>query len=249
MIGNKAKMKISGKVIKVELIETTDYKYFKYRKGNRHVSATKLSTMIEKIKKKNCLMDNPILVDDNFEVIDGQHRLEACKVLKIPVVYKVAIEEYVDNDVALIQTNSAWNIYDYFDHYIAYGNGNYTLVKQFADKNSLSLPLAVRLCCSRRYNTTWIANGELNVDRIHFAKSFINILDKLDFLDFARTREFISAMRKIVVNEQFDLNRFEEQVDAYPERFVQKMNSQEYVKMIEEIYNHKKKHTNHVRFY
>ena len=63
-------IKISDKVI----YETTDYDMFKQLLGNRDPRQEK--AVIDSINKVGYLFD-PILCNENYEIIDGQNRLEA----------------------------------------------------------------------------------------------------------------------------------------------------------------------------
>ena len=68
---------------------TKDYKTFKHASFNRELSNSNLKKLIKLNQKKNRLHLFPIIVDKNFVVIDGQHRLAACIELGCPVHYLV----------------------------------------------------------------------------------------------------------------------------------------------------------------
>ena len=57
---------------------TEDLSIFKTLKGNREVKENRKQTLIESIDKHGYIT-NPIIVNERFEVIDGQGRLAACK--------------------------------------------------------------------------------------------------------------------------------------------------------------------------
>ena len=55
------------------------------------------------IKKNNLLRVNPIIVDRKMNVIDGQHRLEACKILKEGIYYM--LDDHISQaDIAALTT-------------------------------------------------------------------------------------------------------------------------------------------------
>lgn len=66
--------------------ETTDYDKFSFIEGNRGLDHIK--RVQESIKNVGFLWQ-PILVNERFQIIEGQHRFVACKNLNIPVLYIV----------------------------------------------------------------------------------------------------------------------------------------------------------------
>lgn len=70
-----------------KLLFTTNYDMFQLSKQNRIVNKEHLRTLINAIEKNNQLDVNPIIVNSEFEVINGQHRLLAAKHLNVPIYY------------------------------------------------------------------------------------------------------------------------------------------------------------------
>ena len=68
-----------------QIHSTSDYSIFKILKGNRAVSELHVRRLAEAIKEKD--LQIPIIVDDNLYILDGQHRLEAYKIVGNPVPY------------------------------------------------------------------------------------------------------------------------------------------------------------------
>ena len=71
-----------------QLHETKDYKEFSYYKFNRDIDKRKVAKLKKSIQKTGQVI-NPITVSLEGKVIDGQHRLEALKEMKMPVYYVV----------------------------------------------------------------------------------------------------------------------------------------------------------------
>lgn len=89
-------------------IETEHYSRFKFLKENRPLAHR--PKLIESIKTHGLLM--PIDVDDQFNIIDGQHRFEACRTLGVPVKYRVV--NYGRNELFEINnTQQRWDFYDW----------------------------------------------------------------------------------------------------------------------------------------
>lgn len=126
----------------VEVNQTTDYKLFQDVKGNRSIFKPHLNRLIEAIDKKNLLPQNPIIVNEKMQVIDGQHRLKAAEALGLPIYYIVlkgaTLEEVVVNNA----NNRQWGTHDYMESYIAMGRKEYMILKEFANEYRISVPIA-----------------------------------------------------------------------------------------------------------
>ena len=66
-----------------EMFRTTDYDAFKRVLGNRKVLEDRVSKILASFDKIGYI-PVPIIVNEKFEVIDGQGRLEACKRRGLP---------------------------------------------------------------------------------------------------------------------------------------------------------------------
>lgn len=82
--------------------KTKDYSKFKLLCGNRPIDRYHLKKLKESINKNNHLNLHPIIVNDNFEIIDGQHRLEAARQLDVDIFF---IKSSVIKDDHLIDCN------------------------------------------------------------------------------------------------------------------------------------------------
>ena len=66
---------------------TSDYDQFTYLVGNRDIVNKHVKSLSAEIDNRD--LEIPIIVNEKMEVCDGQHRLEAYKVLGKPVPYIV----------------------------------------------------------------------------------------------------------------------------------------------------------------
>lgn len=71
-----------------EVKMTKDYMRFKRIKGNRKLYPGHVEYLRQVLlDKPDMLSYNPILVNERFEIIDGQHRLIAAEKAEVPVYY------------------------------------------------------------------------------------------------------------------------------------------------------------------
>lgn len=119
--------------------QTTDYSMFKRHPNNRAINALNVDKIKRSIQVKNLLEYRPIIVDKNMQIIDGQHRLEAAKILNLPVFYQVQ-EQTGTEDIFLLNANQkAWNNEDFNNYYASKGIESYVKLKSFMEKSGLPL--------------------------------------------------------------------------------------------------------------
>jgi ParB-like chromosome segregation protein Spo0J len=91
-----------------KILETKDYKVFKYLKGNRTIQQSWVRKLVELIKERD--LQIPIIVDETMKVLDGQHRLEAYKIVGHPVKYIIKDRFALDEVRALNSNNKKWRL-------------------------------------------------------------------------------------------------------------------------------------------
>ena len=104
--------KIIGKVY-----ETTDYEKFTFVVGNRAVKTkgVKWTTLLESIKEHGQL--EPALVNERFEVINGQHRLICCKELGVPFKYTFGEFNATGEIIGEANRSTKWGLREYINFY------------------------------------------------------------------------------------------------------------------------------------
>lgn len=116
----------------IEVFETNDYGLFKRLKGNRDVNNVK--GIVRSIKQVGYIM-NPIIVNENMEVIDGQNRIEALQQLELPVHYYVVNGATIDTARALNLGRANWKPLDYAKSYAEEGDTSYQLLIKILDES------------------------------------------------------------------------------------------------------------------
>ena len=79
---------------------TADYSAFKKLTGNRDILENRKNLIISSINERGWIR-NPVVVNDNMEIIDGQGRFEALKELGLPIEYVVAHGATISDCIAL----------------------------------------------------------------------------------------------------------------------------------------------------
>ena len=112
--------------------ETNNHDMFKKIIGNRDISRLNINRLKRSFAEKQ--LQVPLIVNELSQVIDGQHRLEVCRELGLPVHY-IQVDGYTLEDVMRANSISRqWNLNDCVDSYCDLGNVNYKTYRDFKNK-------------------------------------------------------------------------------------------------------------------
>ena len=126
------KMGESSPILPPRILYTKEYSKFFILAENRFIRQSHVDLLIQSIKKKNYLHNEPIKVASNYEIIDGQHRFKAAKALNTWIYYII-----VDDDVDFILLNNHrrnWKNDDHLHYFSAKGLPHYIYLKNFCEK-------------------------------------------------------------------------------------------------------------------
>ncbi len=119
--------------------KTTNYDMFHLRDDNRKVvDKVYLESLVDSIRSKNLLELRPIYVNAKMEVIDGQHRLEACRQIGCDVYY-IVDKELESEDIIRLNVNKAWKPENYLNYYVQNCNPHYIEFERFMKYHHLSI--------------------------------------------------------------------------------------------------------------
>lgn len=178
-------MSILSTEAKEKMYRTTDYDGFKRVIGNRRVLEERVSKILASFDKIGYI-PVPIIVNENYEVIDGQGRLEACKRRGYPVNYIVKPGLRIEDCIIMNINATPWKPLDYVECYAETGNSNYQFIIDLLGKLQMEYGVkAVNLnnICTALYSTkrapgTAIKNGRLRVTKEMYDSAY-------DYLSFA----------------------------------------------------------------
>lgn len=126
------------------IYETTDYGKFKVLCGNRFVDHSDM--IVESIKSVG-LLNSPIIVNDKYEIIDGQNRFDACRKLNLPIRYIIEPDYGINECIAMNSVSKNWHIADYVKCYADLGNPHYKYASEacmkYGDKLNITTVLAI----------------------------------------------------------------------------------------------------------
>ena len=232
----------------MQVKSTYNYDAFKFVDRNRPIRQNHVETIISWFKA-NFMMDLfPAVVNKKMEVMDGQHRILACKAMNLPVYYQIG-EDITEEMIPDINAcHRKWDVSDYCNFYAKGGNDNYKRLISISEKHNLPISVTVKLL----YNgsrSLWplIRTGRLVVsehqdDELIFQykeiKSFLKDILKSDDKAFLATDKFTGALMNVLRKVDFD--RFFMRLKMSPSKVHICSSTKDYEMMLDNIYKHKR---------
>ena len=136
-------MNIKNSRIVGNIYETVDYSIFKRLPSNRDVLQARLKKLIESFSIREIM--NPIVVTKNYEIIDGQGRFEAKKILNRPIQYIIDESATIEDCRRLNAYNTPWTINDYVKSLADGGNDNCQRLLECSEELGISIARCLRL--------------------------------------------------------------------------------------------------------
>lgn len=158
---------------------TDDLSIFKTLEGNRDVKERRKQFLIESIDK-NGYITNPIIVNERYEVIDGQGRLEACKELGCAIDYVIVPNIGIKECMVLNMNAKNWGIIDFIESYARQGSEDY---KRILELSKMGFGVRTYMYANGIYGGTTIAEKTIKEGRAKSSeKAFRKAKEALEFL-------------------------------------------------------------------
>jgi hypothetical protein len=238
--------------------KTYDLSMFKSIDGNRVPNLQHIKRLASSVKEYG-MKCNPIIVNERYEVIDGQHRLAAAKEAET-FVYYIMIKGYTLSEVHTLNLNQKnWTKKDFMDGYADMGIESYIKLRHFVNKNDDFLfSDCIGLCSNissglggssiiRRHRNS----GTYNVSEVfeegtwkgkdfNLAQEWANKIRMIKpYYNGYNRSSFVGVMITLFQNEKFDFNEFMHKVRLQPTALVDCANREQYRTLIEDIYNYR----------
>jgi hypothetical protein len=244
---------------------TNDYSKFKNLLGNRNVNMLHLQRLINSMKKE--YLFSPILVNEKYEIIDGQHRYNAAKTLKLPINF-IIIKDYGLKEVQTLNTNNKnWNKKDYLEAYCDLGNENYIKMKKFM---SMFPDFSLSVCEQLITNLTGGINnssrdkdingkeagrkrkfeeGELKIDSLFSGiKRAKEVLKYKPYYDGYNRMVFVKSIISLLKNNNFNNDEKIHKIQLFPSMINHCISESQYKQMLEDVYNYKRRKKVSIRY-
>lgn len=213
-------------------IESTSiYGLFKLMTGNRVINYNHVKELKRSMESHpELLPSNPIEVNENMYIIDGQHRWTACKELGMPVYY--IVNEGATLDATRIEnvTQRRWSLMDFAHSYAEGGNKDYkTFLRMVHDYPKVQASVIQMVCNGgNRHNSSGdFRRGEFVISDQEFATKTLARLNDIAEKAHTRLNTPMSTQLFFLIrdNKDFNYDHFMEKMEKESARDMFRMAS------------------------
>lgn len=248
--------------------QTNDYNLFKSLKGNRNVNKLHVQRLKESFKGDYLM--SPIIVNQNYEIIDGQHRFNAAKDLSLPVNF-IICNDYSLDEVKILNTNMKnWRKEDYLNAFCNLKYPEYLKFRNFmrqfptfgisaseailtgslsGAKRATDLKGEFTNTKSGAYTIKYFEQGDLVIPdwdySLECAEKIMMIKPYYDGFDRI---SFVRAMLGVFRIEYYNHSQFLDRLKSSPTALQHCANVTQYKLLIEDIYNFRSREKVSLRF-
>lgn len=257
-------MKFSNQVQTIENVnmvyKTKDLSIFKSISGNRNVNLQHVRRLVDSIGK-NGMLCSPIIVNEHYEVVDGQHRLLAAKELKCEI-YFIIMPGYRLSQVQHLNLNQKnWSKNDFMEGYASMGIVSYVKLKSFVEHNDdFTFNDCISLCNNGSSHNTYSLSQKYRADGKNMNQSQVfeegtwkgkdfelaqHLANKIrmikTYYEGYNRSAFVGTIIGLMLNKQFDFNEFMHKLRLQPTALVDCATREQCKTLIEDIYNYKRR--------
>jgi hypothetical protein len=228
---------------------TTDYSLFKPIDGNRSKNELHINRLMKSMSEN--YLFTVIIVNEKYEIIDGQHRFDVIQELKLPLNY-IVCKGYGLNEVHILNQNSkTWNADDYLAGYCNLGYEDYIKYAAFKEKYRLGHNETMSLLSGipSKVEIDTFYRGEFKVKSMRSAENIIEQILMIEpYYKSVRRRSFIYTMMSLLKNPSFEFSEFMQKLKIQPTALRDCTNVTNYKVLIEEIYNYRRREKVNLRY-
>jgi len=247
---------------------TKDYAIFKHIAGNRELIEANIQAIRNQLIERG--QQQPIIVNERNEIIDGQHRLEACKRLKMPIQYIKRVGANLDDVISTNIVGKKWTLMDYVNRFAAEGKTDYIDLKKFiieAKECGFAPSTAVKIAQGSNTNDSFymyedgvirrgrenkqskplyhvgdaIKRGSFKIRNEDNAKKRLEQIYLFKDFSFYNKVTFANAIMQCMRIKEMDFDRLLQSARKHQRRFTNEANTESFVQMFEDVYNWRRK--------
>lgn len=216
------------------IFTSTDYDVFNFLTGNRSIDPNNVKKLKESISENGYKKSQPIIVNQDFEIIDGQHRFDACKELNLPIYF--TIEQGNGDSIKLVQdlnkNQKNWHSIDYIKSYAQRGYSQYIDLLDYQQENDLTISTLMLLLSASANMAYGTINKKIKQGKIKFSEFEKNraaiLLNRIKEIQncvpdnlstekklrrFILSADFTAVITKIMRQDNYDHDRMIKQIE------------------------------------
>lgn len=252
-----------------KVYQTSNLNLFNVIKGNRPPNPQHIKRLADSMIK-NGMMQSPIIVNENFDVIDGQHRLMAARAIS-SFIYYIIQPGYGLKEVQELNINQKnWSKKDFMESYADMGIESYLKLRNFTRRNPIyTINNCIAMCSNRVSSSGTDVSAKYRMDSPNKVRVQKEVFEEGTWLgkDFELAQEnadkikmlktyydgylrstFIGTMLGLFSNKKFDFLEFLNKLKYQTQKLEDCTSVSQYKILIESIYNHRRRDKVNLRF-
>lgn len=239
-----------------DVLMTYDYDMFKTIDGNRMINQLHADKLAESMEEKQLV--TPIIVNENYEVIDGQHRFIGQRKKRLPVYYIICKGYGLAEVHRLNERTSDWKLKDFLDGYSIFAKKDprfqdYVVLKQFVEENKITPAMGIFLTkgdMNEQDATIEFKNGYYKVKELDMAQLFLNHLEDfaVHFQERYKTAVFMKAFKIFSSSRKYNHDNMVKKLEYMSGYLQNRSTIGQYVELLCDIYNTRAIEKNRIHF-
>ena len=224
-----------------KIYSTTEYGVFNKLRGNRAVNELHVRRLVEAIKEKD--LQIPIIVDHDMNVLDGQHRLDAYKIVGNPITYIIK-DKFELQDVRNVNSvNRKWTLSEYLMSYCKLGKKDYQLLEWFHRTYEFGIAECIAMLNGKGYCNNKISKefkrGDFVIDNLEQGKTWAKQINACgEYFQYYKKVTFVKAMLSAMQDKTFNFKIFIQRLSNNSSKLKNQGSRNDFIVNIERIYNH-----------
>ncbi len=198
--------------------ETTDYSIFTPYKNQREVGKYRKKRLETSFKTHSGI--SIIIVNENYEIIDGLGRFTVAKEAGTPIYFVIEIGADTKSMLTYNTTHMNWSLKDYLTLHCASGTKDYQTFENFVITYGLSISSGI--CLAHIGTHSGGRNLEFREGKFKFKdyKKTLTVAKhafkfELTYGDFCKKTNFLNAIITMVGIEGYSMSKMEKQLNKY----------------------------------
>lgn len=232
--------------IRTDLIikESTNYGQFKKLLGNRDISKARIKNIKESILRIG-YQPAPILINENWEIIDGQGRAKAAEELSLPILYIQKAGLTINDCISMNIKMKNWSEIDYIKSFADRGNEDYRrLYDLIVEYSVLPRPCIYEIALGGGFGSA--TSGELLNGRVKCPEITYDMHESLRWLSAAQAYMDNKAALKILAKldnlRLIDKSRMLDSLEKYSTtKKIKSRSADDILLELNELYNYNRR--------
>ena len=218
-----------------------DYSKFRLIFGNREIKRTKVIKLRDEMKQNNRVSSYPIIVNSNFQIIDGQHRFVALVELGVEICYVVDDTFDIKNIATSNTMPDKWKSDNYLSAFRELGIESYDTFANFMKTYDTNFTVTLVLFHGRFTGGLYrdFAEGKFKATNLNRAVKWIKKVHEFKkyIQDIHKDRHFVRAILNCFLHPEYIHTRMINKMKLRGHLMTKSTSRIDYLRQLEAIYN------------